>query len=130
MRYAFILVGLSAGLGLLGTDARATDIVRTPLQKWEIPTSPAYDLNTLYVTIAAGGTSGRHTHPGVESTYVISGELVLKVDGQPERTFKAGDHFLVEPGTVHDVTATGSEPVVLVLSYVTERGRPLVSPAP
>jgi len=130
MRHALIVVAFAAGLGLLGADARAADIVRTPLQKWEIPQSPAYDLNTLHVTVAAGGSSGRHTHPGVESSYVISGELVLKVDGQPERTFKAGDHFLVEPGTVHDVTAIGSEPVVLVLSYVTERGKPLVSPAP
>lgn len=130
MRHALILVGLATGLGLFGVDARAADIVRTPLQKWEIPQSPAYDLNTFYVTIAPGGTSGRHTHPGVESSYVISGELVLKVDGQPDRRLKAGDHFLVEPGTVHDVTATGSEPLVLVLSYVTERGKPLVSPAP
>jgi quercetin dioxygenase-like cupin family protein len=80
--------------------------------------------------IAASGTSGRHTHQGAESTYVISGEPVLKIDGQPDRELRAGEYFLIEPDMVHEVLARGSAPVVLVLSYVTERGQPIVSSAP
>jgi quercetin dioxygenase-like cupin family protein len=118
-------------LGILGgTAGQAQDITRTLLQKWEIPEAAAYDINTLHVVIKAGGTSGRHTHPGAESSYVISGEPVLRIDGEPDHDLKAGDYFLIAPGAVHEVIARGSEPVVLVLSYVTERGKPLVSPAP
>lgn len=131
MRHSSVLLGAFLALAGLGmAEGRADDITRTPLQNWEIPATAAYDLNTLHVVIAAGGTSGRHTHPGVESTYVISGETVLKINGQPDRELGAGEYFLIEPGTVHEVLARGSEPVVLVLSYVTEHSQPLVSPAP
>jgi hypothetical protein len=37
---------------------------------------------------------------------------------------------MIAPGTVHEVVAGGGEPVVLVLSYVSERGKPLISQIP
>jgi hypothetical protein len=36
---------------------------------------------------------GRHTHPGPEVSYVLEGELTLMVQGQPDKTLKAGDTF-------------------------------------
>ena len=131
MRHPSVMLGVFLALAGLGmAEVRADDITRTPLQKWEIPGTAAYDLNTLHVVIAAGGTSGRHIHPGVESTYVISGQTDLKIDGQADRELGPGEYFLIEPGTVHEVLAKGSEPAVLVLSYITERGQPMVEPAP
>ncbi len=131
MRKAAILVGVAMALGpAAGVTARADDdIVRTPLQSWQIPAGE-YDLNTMYVVIRAGGTSGRHTHPGVESSYVISGEPELKIDGEADRRLKPGETFLIAPGLVHEVIAGAGGPVVLVLSYVTERGKPLVTNVP
>ena len=37
----------------------------------------------------------RHTHPGVESTYLMAGGGVLSVKGQPDRTLAPGDGFQI-----------------------------------
>jgi uncharacterized cupin superfamily protein len=37
--------------------------------------------------------SGRHTHPGLETSYVLDGEVTLTIDGQPPKVYKAGDAF-------------------------------------
>ena len=113
-----------------GSPSRAQDITRTPLQKWEIPNSAPYDISTLLAVIKAGGTSGRHAHPGAELTYVVSGQPLLKIDGKADKALKAGNSFMITPDAVHEVVAEGSEPVVLVLSYVTERGKPTISQLP
>src|SRR3989442_132551 len=42
-------------------------------------------------TIEAGVAVGRHTHPGIESAYVLEGGFELPIQGQPTRTIKAGD---------------------------------------
>jgi quercetin dioxygenase-like cupin family protein len=85
-----ILTAATLSLGIVGAlPSHAADITRTPLQKWEIPQSAAYDVNTLLAVIKAGGTSARHTHFGAELTYVVSGELVLKIDGKPDAALMA-----------------------------------------
>ena len=46
----------------------------------------------------AGGAAGRHTHPGVETGYVLEGELDLLIDGQPPKKLKAGDSYQIPAG--------------------------------
>jgi len=75
--------------------AQQTGIKRTPLQKVEFP--DGYNTVTAIAEVPAGGAAGRHTHPGVETGYVLEGELNLLIDGQPEKTLKAGG-FLSDPG--------------------------------
>ena len=41
--------------------------------------------------IAPGMNAGRHTHPGPETGTLTDGEMVLMIDGQPDRTVKAGE---------------------------------------
>src|SRR5947207_9328190 len=36
---------------------------------------------------------GRHTHPGLESGYVMDGEFTLLVEGKPPLALKAGDSY-------------------------------------
>jgi quercetin dioxygenase-like cupin family protein len=74
--------------------------------------------------------SGRHTHPGIETTYVLEGELILKIDGQPDQHLKAGDPLQIPVGVVHDACATGSVGLKTLTVHVIEKGKPLGSPAP
>ena len=67
--------------------AQQTGIKRTPLQKAEFP--DGYNTITAIAEVPAGGAAGRHTHPGIETGYVLEGELNLLIDGQPEKTLKA-----------------------------------------
>ena len=77
-----------------------------------------------------GGTTGRHTHPGEEISYVLEGTLRMEVAGQPSRSLKAGDVFMIPAGIVHNATNTGSGPATVIATYVVEKGKPVTTPAP
>ena len=55
------------------------------------------------VDIEPNGVVPRHTHPGVESSYLVSGGCTFSVEGQPDRVLKAGDGFQVPPEVPHSV---------------------------
>ena len=38
---------------------------------------------TVMVLIENAGGAPRHTHPGLEMTYILEGEYTLMVDGEP-----------------------------------------------
>jgi quercetin dioxygenase-like cupin family protein len=39
----------------------------------------------------------KHTHPGEEIIYVLEGSLEYQIEGQPPKTFSAGDALTVRP---------------------------------
>jgi quercetin dioxygenase-like cupin family protein len=52
--------------------------------------------------VAPNDCGGRLTHPGVETSYILEGNLTLKIDGQPDKQLKARDSFEVPAGFVHE----------------------------
>jgi quercetin dioxygenase-like cupin family protein len=80
-------------------------------------------------TIEAGVTVGRHTHPGIESAYVLEGGFELPIQGQPTRTLKAGDAFQIPAETPHAGGKPGDAKTRVLITYVVEKGKPLASPA-
>ena len=91
---------------------------------------PGYEAVIARVEVAPGAKAGRHTHPGEEISYILEGEAQLLVDGQPPRTVKAGESFVIPAGVVHDAHNASSAPIKLVGVYVVEKGKPLATPAP
>ena len=80
--------GAASAQQLPAATQQTATIKRTPLQKFDVP-------GTNYETvigseIAPNVNIGRHTHPGPESGYMLEGEMVLFVDGQPEKTVRVG----------------------------------------
>jgi quercetin dioxygenase-like cupin family protein len=108
--------------------AQQPGIRRTPLQKVEFP--DGYNTITAIAEVPAGGAAGRHTHPGIETGYVLEGELNLLIDGQPEKTLKAGDSYQIPAGVVHDAKAHGDKAMKVLGVYVVDKTKPLASPAP
>jgi quercetin dioxygenase-like cupin family protein len=88
-----------------------------------------YETVTAIAEIAPGASSGRHTHPGPETGYVIEGEFTLLIDGQPAKALKAGDSYQIPASAVHDVKSSDKGMKVMAV-YIVERGKPLASPAP
>jgi len=121
------------GLALAGSAtllfAQASGITRTLVLKGDVSV-PGHEAVVARVEVAPGAKAGRHTHPGDEISYVLEGEAQLLIDGQPARTVKAGESFLIPAGVVHDAHNTGTAPIKLVGVYVVEKGKPLASPAP
>ena len=121
--------------GFIATDASAqtppaatTGLTRKLLTQTDGPI-PGYTTITMEVEIEPNVMVGRHTHPGIEAGYVVSGEIDLPIDGQGVKSLKAGDGFQVPPNTPHAGAKSGSGKVKLVSTYIVEKGKPLASPA-
>jgi quercetin dioxygenase-like cupin family protein len=106
----------------------APTIKRTPLQKFDVP-GTKYETVIGIAEIVPNVSIGRHTHPGPESGYMLEGEMVLMVAGQPDKTVKKGESYQIPPGAVHDAK-TGPAGAKVIATYVVEEGKPLASPAP
>ena len=90
---------------------------------------PGYVTVLVEATIEAGVSVARHTHPGVESAYVLEGGFELPIEGQPTRVIKAGDGFQIPPETPHAGGKPGEAKSRILITYVVEKGKPLASPA-
>lgn len=109
--------------------APASGLSRTLVGKADVST-PGREAVVARVEVAPGARAGRHTHPGDEISYVSEGQVDLLVDGQPLRTLKAGESFVVPAGVVHDAHNASNAAVKLIGVYVVEKGKPLATPAP
>jgi quercetin dioxygenase-like cupin family protein len=122
--------------GFIATDASAQGapaattpgVTRKILSQMDGPT-PGYVTINAEAEIEAGVLIARHTHPGIESGYVLEGGLDLLVQDQPTRTLKAGDGFQVPPETPHAGGKNGDKKTRIAITYVVEKGKPLASPA-
>ena len=103
------------------------NIKRIPLQKFDVP-GTQYETIIGIAEIGPNAMIGRHTHPGPESGYMLDGEMVLMIVGQPDKTLKAGDSYQIPAGAVHD-GKSGPKGAKVIATYVVEKGKPLASPA-
>ena len=90
---------------------------------------PGYTTIVMDVSIAKGTTVARHTHPGIESSYVMEGNVDLPVEGQATRSIKTGGAFQVPPETPHAGGPPAEGDIRLIINYIVEKGKPLASPA-
>ena len=126
LRKALIAATVVAPVIAVSALAQQSAIKRTPLQTVDFPAG--YNVVSAIAEVAPGNCAGRHTHPGIDTGFVVQGDFVLKLDGKPEQTLKAGDSFATSPSTPHDgCSASGAK---LVDTFVVEKGKPLASPAP
>jgi quercetin dioxygenase-like cupin family protein len=122
-----ILLGLTVAAFAFAGGASAQGIKRTPLQKIDFP--EGYTTVTAIAEVPAGGAAGRHSHPGVETGYVLEGELELDIDGKPPLKLKAGDSYQIPAGAIHDAKA-GDKPFKVLGIYIVDKTKPLATPAP
>jgi quercetin dioxygenase-like cupin family protein len=107
--------------------AASPGIKRTILQRVEVP-GTNYETILGVAEISPGMNAGRHTHPGPETGTVTDGEMVLMIDGQPDKTLKAGDSYQIPAGVIHDVRTVGG-PAKVVAVYMVPKGMALAMPA-
>ena len=135
-RRGFASCALCAISGFIATEASAQGtppaaaggVTRKILSKTDGP-APSFETLLVEATIEAGVAVGRHTHPGVESAYVLEGGFELPIQGQETRTLKAGDAFQIPPETPHAGGKPGTAKSRILITYVVQKGKPLASPA-
>ena len=120
-------VGGAAFAQVQPSPVQPAPVKRTIVGKVDVPNSN-YEVITAMVEIAPGFKAGRHLHPGVVFTQVLEGEFWLAIDDQPEKIYKTGDQLSFPMKVIHNEGAVGSMPLKLVVTYVVEKGQPLVQP--
>ncbi|MFT4276482.1 MAG: cupin domain-containing protein [Rhodopseudomonas sp.] len=122
-----ILVVCAVTVAASAAVAQQSGIKRTQLQKIEFPDG--------YVTVSGlaelppGGNIGRHTHPGIETGYLLEGEAVMSIDGEPDKHLKAGDSYVIPAGVVHDAKVHGDNGAKVMAVWVVDKTKPFASPA-
>ncbi|HEV2701290.1 MAG TPA: cupin domain-containing protein [Steroidobacteraceae bacterium] len=108
-------------------SAAQTGLERKVLLKRDLAI-PGFEVVLVEVTIAVGGREGKHSHAGTLVGYILAGDLTLEQEGQPTKVFKAGESVFIEPGKVHEGINKGSVPIRALVTFITEKGKPLTTP--
>lgn len=66
-------------------------------------------MQVVEVSYPPGGRSESHRHPCPVVGYVLEGAVRMQLQGQPARTYAAGESFTETPADVHAVSANASD---------------------
>jgi quercetin dioxygenase-like cupin family protein len=119
----------SSGTQPAGAPApQPAGVTRTELQRHDLG-MPGREAIQIRVGLAPGVAFPAHSHPGEEIIYVLEGTFEYHVAGRPV-TVGPGGVLFIPAGTVHAARNVGSVTAVELATYIVEKGRPLVVPAP
>jgi quercetin dioxygenase-like cupin family protein len=132
-----LIVAIALLAGLWGAQAIAqpkapaaaqapTGFKRTELQRHDLST-PNHEAVQAKGEFDPGAVVPKHTHPGEEVGFILSGELTVEVEGKPAQVFKTGDAFFIPAGTVHSGKNTSKGQTVVISTYIVEKGKPLAA---
>lgn len=116
------------------TNVVSTELLRTT-QSWNGEDLPDYpqgkpELVAVKYVIPAGQKLGWHHHDAMNHGVLVQGELtIIGLDGQT-KTMRAGEVVVEMVDSIHHGENRGTEPVVLYMFYVSQKGLPLSVPHP
>ncbi len=129
---AVVLLG-----GLAGVEAQEAAGERSPeppaslsqkiLQRFDVPGTP-YEAILMRVEFPPNYEVARHAHPGPEASFVLQGQCTFLFDGQEPKTRVAGESLELPAYAVHGAKS-GPDGVVLINTFILEKGKPLSIPA-
>jgi len=129
------ILGLALATVFIGSATLAaptppqSGVKRTDLQRHDL-SIPGRETVQARIDIAPGATAAWHRHPGEEVIYVIEGTLEYQLEGKSPVTLRAGEVLFVPSGVAHKARNPGTTNGAELATYIVEKGRPLVAPAP
>lgn len=109
-----------------GTEDHGTQEIVKPNFTHALPNVPGKTLTAVEVIYPAGAASPSHTHASFSFiyAYVVEGEIISQIAGQPERTYRAGESWYEDPGAHHVVSRNASKtaPAKLLAVFVADTG--------
>lgn len=98
------------------------------LQRIDMPDTH-YQMGLQKAVLAPNEVKARHMHTGPEVAYVLEGEVIITMDGQPEKRIKAGDSFQHLAHEPH-ISKAGPQGATVLATWVVEKGKSFSVPAP
>jgi quercetin dioxygenase-like cupin family protein len=114
-------------VGLAGATSAAEPFKRTILQRADVNARQESVMGLG--ELAPGAIIDRHTHSGVEMTFIQEGEVELVIDGQPPVRLKAGETIAIPEGKVHSARNVSTGVSKMIGVWIVEKGKPLATPA-
>lgn len=129
LRLISIALWIAAGVALAHDRGEETTL---PLQRQPLADVPGRTVLLVRVDYAPGQSSKAHVHPGSVLAYVLEGEVVSQLQGQPPVTYRAGQSWYEPPGVPHLVSrnATDTAPAKLLAWLIIADGAPPKKPWP
>lgn len=132
-RRSLVLGASSVVVALLpapGPHAQGPGFTARPLLQSTVGGDESKEAAVLAITIAPGGSSGRHTHPGDCYGTVVEGTVELRVEGRDPRRVSAGEAWHNPRGAIHELRNAGDSPVRVVNTLLVDKGKPRMQPVP
>lgn len=104
----------------LGQGISRADLLRNGLDIGD------HEAIQVRVDFEPGASAARHSHPGAELVYVLSGTFEYALEGRPVAILRAGDALFIPAGTVHAVRNIGGDRGSELATYIVDRNRPLI----
>lgn len=125
MRRCLLAILLLAGSAAAAMAAAPA----APLQQYDIPPGSRPQTVAIVERNFAPGTGvPLHIHHGVEITYVIRGDVEVDIQGRAPHVYHAGESFMVPREVPHLAKNAGSGVASIAVTYVIDRGTPLMVP--
>ena len=125
MRIGVVRVVLAGVVAAVCAVTLSAQIKRTVLQQVD-SSIPGREVVTARADFPAGGSTGLHTHPGDEISFVAEGAVEIVMEGS-SKVYRKGEAFNVIGGKPHDAKAVEG-PAVVIANYVIEKGKPATTP--
>src|ERR1700747_3669005 len=119
---------LAALLMLAAVPAKAADVKE--LFAIDLAGYPGKEGRVIEVSYPPGAQDMVHRHDAHAFVYVLEGQIIMQLKGQPGITLKAGQTFCEGPTDVHVVgrNASTTEPARFVVVLLKGRGAPILTP--
>ena len=126
--HRYFRASLAALLMLAAVPAQAADVKQ--LFTIDLSDYPGKEGLMLEVSYPPGATDIVHRHDAHAFVYVLEGEIVMQLKGQPAVTLKAGQTFYEGPNDIHMVgrNASDKEPARFVVVLLKAKGAPVLRP--
>ena len=127
-RSSFFSVSLAALLVLGALPADAADVKE--LFAIDLADYPGKEGRMIEVSYPPGAQDMVHRHDAHAFVYVLEGQIVMQLKGQPSVTLKAGQTYYEGPADVHVVgrNASNTEPARFVVVFLKGKGAPILTP--
>ncbi len=132
MGFSLVFVALVTGLPSIAQEqatARPHLLLREIVQG--MPKGERQELRVLTASFKPGDKTVFHTHRSPVTVYVLEGAFTLEMEGRETVTVKAGQ-AMVEPPHVRmtGYNRSSSEPLRVVIFYVSDPDTPFLDPIP
>ena len=119
---------LAALLMFAAVPVKAADVKE--LFAIDLADYPGKEGRVIEVSYPPGAQDVVHRHDADAFVYVLEGQIIMQLKGQPAVTLKAGQTFYEGPTDVHVVgrNASNTEPARFVVVLLKAKGAPVLTP--